>query len=680
MSFLYPAYLYGLLLVSIPIIIHFFNFQRARRVYFTNVDFLKTVKEVTNARSKIKNILVLIARILFLAFLILAFARPFIPKDNSNALGEGNYVSVYIDNSFSMQNEQDNRRLFDIALRQAEEITNIFPANTLYQLVTNNSLENYQFFYDKSRFLEKITEIDFSNSDLQWEGVANIQKQAFAQNSTGQGNHIFWVSDYQKYAEESLNSQMIDTVNNYYLLPLRATNKANLYVDSVWLESPFIQLQENNEIKIKLRNDSEESLYDQVVKLYIDDKQVASTTVEIDPISSKEVILSFAVTESGSKPCRITLDDYPIIFDNEYYFTLQVAPKIKIIQVAGGATQYMERVYENEPFFDFEKYSINDLDYNALQSADLIILDNLATLDNALQTALRNATAKGVSVAVFPSIGADVSSYSSALVLPFRNSGIQNFNERAFVEVEVPEPGNPFFEGVFEKVVKNMSMPKGIALYNWNNTGEHLLSYKNGRPFLSVFKNDTHNVYLFSSPLNEATSTFFKHALFVPVMYKIALGSKVNTGNLAFSFSDELASIKVNDFTRNDIVKFRLDQLEFIPDQRMVGNELLVSVPENEATAGNYQMIKNRTHEMIGHISFNYDKSESNLRFFSEDELQTFAERNARVQLFENRDEENFAKEFKEQQFSKALWRYALFLALLFLLAETLLVRFWKVD
>lgn len=680
MSFLYPAYLYGLLLISIPIIIHFFNFQRARKVYFTNVDFLKTVKEVTNARSKIKNILVLIARILFLFFLILAFAQPFIPKDNNTSLGEGNYVSVYIDNSFSMQNEQDNRRLFDIAQRQAEEITNIFPANTLYQLVTNNSLENYQFFYDKSRFLENITEIEFSNSDLRWEEVANIQKQAFTQNSTGQGNHIFWVSDYQKYTDESINAQMIDTINNYYLLPLRATNKSNLYVDSVWLESPFIQLQENNEIKIKLRNDSEDNLYDQVVKLYIDEKQVASTTVAIDPISTKEVVLSFAVTESGSKPCRITLDDYPIVFDNEYFFTLQVAPKIKIVQVAGGTTPYIERVYGNEPFFDFEKYSINDLDYNALQSADLIILDNLATLDNALQTALRNATTKGVSLAVFPSVGADVSSYSSTLAVPFRSAGVRNLNERAFVEVDIPEAENPFFEGVFEKIVKNMSMPKGIAVYNWDNTGEPLLSYKNGRPFLSVFKNDTHNVYLFSSPLNEETSTFFKHALFVPVMYKIALGSKVNTSNLAFSFSDELASIKVSDFTRNDIVKFQLNQLEFIPDQRMVGNELLVSVPQNEAVAGNYQIIKNRTNEMIGYISFNYDKSESNLQFFTEDELTELSERNARVQLFENRDEETFAKEFKEQQFSKALWRYALFLALLFLLAETLLVRFWKAE
>ena len=436
-------------------------------------------------------------------------------------------------------------------------------------------------------------------------------------------------------------------------------------------------MQENTPLTVKLRNDSEEELYEQVIRLYIDDKQVSSTTIEIAPISTKEINLSFAITESGSKPCRIELDDYPIVFDNEYFFTLQVAPKIKIIQVTGGNTKYLERVYGNEPFFELEKYSINDLDYNALQNADLVVLDNLKTFDNALQTALKTAMAKGVSVVVFPGLNANVDAYSKALQMPFRTL-THNINERAFVEAEAPEAENPFFKGVFEKVVTNMSMPKGIAVYGWNTLGEPLLTYKNGHPYLSVFKRETHNVFVFSSPLQEETSNFFRHALFVPVMYKVALESKVNSNRLAYSFSDEIASVKVRDFTRNDIVKFRLNPLEFIPDQRMVGNELLITVPKSEATAGNYLMIKNRTNEMIGHIAFNYNKAESNLQFFSETELNEFAERNPQVQLYENRDEENFAKDFQEQQFAKSLWRYALFLALLFLLAETLLVRFWK--
>ncbi len=677
MSFLYPSYLYGLLLVSIPIIIHFFNFQRARKVYFTNVSFLRTVKEVTNARNKLKNLLVLLARILFIAFLVLAFARPFIPNKQSTIQQSSNYVSVYLDNSYSMQNEQDNRRLFDIALRQAEQLTAIFPSNTLYQLVTNNTTESTPFFYDAARFNERLTEISFNNTDLTWQQVKGLQQQAFEQNGSPRGNHIFWISDFQRYPSETLNANALDTAQNYYLIPLRATQQTNLFVDSVWLESPFIQLQENTTLSIKINNDAEETLTDQVVRLYVDEKQVASTTVTVAGGTSELVELNFAVTESGSKPCRIQLDDYPIVFDNEYYFTLQIAPKIDIVLVTPTNTPYLPQVYRSESFFSLQQFNVNDLDYNALQNADLVILENLDNIDNALRTALTEAMQKGVSLAVFPGLTANVTDYSALLGIPFQQ-GSGNFQQQAFVGLENPELENPFFEGVFEKMSKNMSMPKGIAAYRWGNIGEPILQFKNNQNFLSIFRRETHNVFLFASPLAPQTTDFFRHALFVPVMYKIALSSKVATDRMAYSFAEGMAAIKVRDFTRNDVVKFQLDALEFIPEQRMVGNELLISLPRSEAIAGNYQMIKRSSEEPIGYIALNYDKAESDLQFFTEEELKDFSEQFPNVQLYENPDEASFTRDFKAQQFAQPLWRYALLLALFFLLVETLLVRFWR--
>ena len=51
MKFLYPQFLYALALVAIPIIIHLFNFRKFRTVYFSNVQFLKSVKEKTKSQS-----------------------------------------------------------------------------------------------------------------------------------------------------------------------------------------------------------------------------------------------------------------------------------------------------------------------------------------------------------------------------------------------------------------------------------------------------------------------------------------------------------------------------------------------------------------------------------------------------------------------------------------------------
>ncbi|WP_310590407.1 BatA domain-containing protein [Dyadobacter sp. NIV53] len=79
MSFLFPSFLWGLLAISIPIAIHIFNFRRTKRVYFTNVAFLKAVETQTRSVRKIKHWLIMAARILAVASLAFAFAQPFCP-------------------------------------------------------------------------------------------------------------------------------------------------------------------------------------------------------------------------------------------------------------------------------------------------------------------------------------------------------------------------------------------------------------------------------------------------------------------------------------------------------------------------------------------------------------------------------------------------------------------------
>src|SRR6185369_14626860 len=103
MMFVYPAFLWALFATAIPIIIHLFNFRRYKKVYFTNVRFLKELKHESESKSKLKQILILIARILAITALVFAFSQPFLPSKVSKNRGGVKSVSVYIDNSFSME-------------------------------------------------------------------------------------------------------------------------------------------------------------------------------------------------------------------------------------------------------------------------------------------------------------------------------------------------------------------------------------------------------------------------------------------------------------------------------------------------------------------------------------------------------------------------------------------------
>ena len=665
MNFLFPVYLYGLALLAVPIIIHFFNFQRAKRVYFTNVSFLRTVKEVTNSRNRLKNLLVLLARLLFLLFLIFAFARPYIANDavdNGESLASGKYVSIYLDNSYSMQNELDGKRLYDLAINYADQIGKAFPKSAVFQLINNNFESNMSYFSDKDRLSEKLTSVDFCNTGRILDDVYNRQLDAIQSNTSGKGNHVFWISDFQKQNIPDLSSLKIDSNQNHYLLPLLPNVNTNLYVDSVWLETPFVKVQENSIINIKIHNYGDEPMDNKALKLFLDDKQVSSTTVSIPENGSQTLKLNFAVSDAGQKAGRISIEDFPITFDNDYYFVLRVAPKINIVSIVEGNEPFVKEVFSGEDFFHVQEFSTSAIDYSALNNADLIVLSNLKEIDNALQTALQRGMSNQANIVVFPSEQPDLSSYLSALQLNMQSKKFDLQGEPA--GVAVPDARNPFFEGVFEKVQMNMSMPNAIPVISWNAVGENLLKLKTGQPFLSKIDNGRANVFLFASPLKLDFSNFPKHAIFVPIMYKIALSSKSKTERLAYSFDEDLAMVVLDEVVKGDVFKLKNDEVEFIPSQRIIDQELKLNIPKSNMEANTYKIQNAQSETLVGQIAFNYAAKESKLDYYSMEELQEFFKQYPNVQLFENIEPERFAQTFQNQNISQPLWRHALILAL----------------
>ena len=57
MHFINPWFLFGLLAIAIPVAIHLFNFRRYKKVFFTNVRFIKEVKQETRKQSQLRHLL-----------------------------------------------------------------------------------------------------------------------------------------------------------------------------------------------------------------------------------------------------------------------------------------------------------------------------------------------------------------------------------------------------------------------------------------------------------------------------------------------------------------------------------------------------------------------------------------------------------------------------------------------
>jgi hypothetical protein len=82
--------------------------------------------------------------------------------------------------------------------------------------------------------------------------------------------------------------------------------------------------------------------------------------------------------------------------------------------------------------------------------------------------------------------------------------------------------------------------------------------------------------------------------------------------------------------------------------------------------------------DTVSLLAFNLDKAESLLAQYDGNEIKNQMGNGSNITIFEAGSAEAFSDEIKAKYLGKPLWKYALMLALVFLLSEVLLVRFLK--
>lgn len=702
MNFLYPSFLFGLLAVSVPIAIHLFNFRRTRRVFFTNVALLRTVQTETKSFRRLKHWLILACRCLFLIFLVLAFAQPFIPSKNKLGLSRQGVTSLYVDNSFSMQNERNTKRYLDIAISKLDELLTLFRNATSLQLLTNDFSAAEQQVGTAESVRDRVTSIRFAHTPRTLETVYRRQRNLLSSLNPGGRNQLFWFSDFQKSTVGDLSRLKIDTTDRLFVVPLDAQSTKNVYVDSVWLSTPFIREMQNNSLNVKLNNAGRENVKNLPVRLYLDDTQTSTASATIGPDGTATVALNFNVTSKGYHRGRIVFEDYPITFDNQYFFVIEASPAVRVLhlyeQKSGSVDRradYVDAVYSNDSLFVRRSFSIQNFDVGQLKETDLVVMEGVADIAGTLRTELERFVRQGGSLAIIPPINPNVNLYGPFL----QTLGVGSVQGVAAtgatptpLPVADPDRRNPFFRDVFQQSYQSepLNMPSSAPVWRWNG-GERLLSLRDGSPLLTQSKviggTAQGNVYLLASPLASAYGNLAEHALFVPIMYKMAALS-VRAQRTAYSFDDNLITIPVSNPSERAVYKLKHDKLDIIPIQRIVGNQLQLEMPKsNELAAGQeveagYYELRLSTSDGPGKVerllAFNHGNQESAMDFYSADELRKAFANQPNVEVFDSIQDGDFVQVLEQENLGKSLWKYFLLAALASMLLEVGLVRFMK--
>jgi hypothetical protein len=344
MQFQHPEILYFLFLLVIPILVHLFQLRKFKTEYFTNVKFLKEIALQTRKSSKIKKYLLLATRLLLLAFLILAFAKPFFKaKDHKDATNE---LYIVLDNSFSMQAKGQKGELLKRAVQDLLEHT---PDNANFSLITCS--ENY-WNTDIKSIQKELQNLKYSASPFK---LQQLLAKIKAHKSAFQKDIVVITDAVGLQANEIKKSN--EEENLYFILP-EAEKTNNIAIDSV-----FINQTMDNFYEIGIKLDAYgDDFKDIPISLFNKNKLIAKTLVNFE---TKSKVINFTIPKDDFHG-YVSISDNSLEYDNVYYFSLSKPQKSNVISIGDPEKSgFLNRIYTATEFNYFNYSEIQLLNSNS---------------------------------------------------------------------------------------------------------------------------------------------------------------------------------------------------------------------------------------------------------------------------------------------------------------------------
>lgn len=682
MSFVYPAFLFALAAIAVPVIIHLFNFRKYKRIYFSDTRFLKEVKEQTQSRSRLKHLLVLFCRILAITFLVFAFAQPFIPGSQTDVRHGNKVISIYIDNSFSMEAKGVNGPLLDVARARAKEIAKKYRPGDLFQLVTNDFEGYQQRLVSREEFMDMVDEIKPSAATRNLSEVASRQLDVI-NSEKDLTKRMVWISDFQKNTSDF---EKINTDEKIVGIALKAEKKNNLSIDTCWFETPVRQLNAQEKLVVRIRNYSENEITGRELQLSINGKPKAIGNFSVAPNSYVDSTLYFTNTVAGIQNAMLSIPDEEVTNDNYWYFSYNVESEMKVLAIypdgqKDTASSHINRLFRNDPFFKLKSVSVSGIDYSQLTVNGLVVLCGLPSVASGMTSELLNYVKAGGNVLFFPAVNGNINTYNEMLK---PSNGITFTGMDTASHKTAPmELGIPFYANVFEKDPTNMDMPLIRQHYTTINNSlsriEILLKLKNGDIFLGKTQYERGNFYVSTVPLDERAGNFSRHAIFVPVVLRIAEWSQNSTVRVQQIGMDEPIDVRNREISSETTYELKKEgsEISIVPEIRNVEGNISVYSHGQIKEAGNYTLMKGME-EILG-VGYNYGRKESDLTCYEPEDVAEVA-KEAGIKNFSVIDEGGNEGEMDIEAIDDTLeyWRYCIWLVLIFLALEILILRFWK--
>ena len=674
MHFLYPNMLWGLFALLIPILIHLFNFRRHKLVYFSNTAVLRSIQQENAKTRKLKYLITLLLRCLFIAALVLAFAFPYTPEKQLNINAENNLVGIYIDNSMSMKGQSQRTTLIEDARQSARDLVHKLNPSNRYLLMTNSFEIQNEYPMNQEEMLDQLDRMNPDGAPVAM-GEVMDRFEMLAKQHGFTSSTFFVYSDFQSNTFD-LSAVKADTALQVVVVPMTPEFKTNLYIDTVWLASPVVQPGLTNDLNVRIINQGDKEVKGLPITFTMNGVMAASTTVDLEKNGTQEVIMQFVVEGTGDQRCSVSLNDHPITFDDTYDFVLGVRPSLSVIELGSEATS-CALLFEDDEQFRYTLMEPSRFDLDQLAKAQFIIVNETANLNETLQQTLLNYINDGAAMLVFPSKN---DPKSNAYLLNKLGLSVMELDTNTTVAQDLAIR-HEFFNDVILDMPQHADLPKVKQHLRMRSNGipNNLLILQNGDPLLFSEAVGQGQTFVMATALDPKWSNLADHSLFVPMMVKMALlGGQLSRLSYTIGQDKMLVLNEMNLEGDHRFLFANADRsFEQMPASEVRNGKVYLYLNDNLPSAGFYDLLVNDSVNRV--TAWNESRVESKMDFVDRDEVsKAFAKAGFDVAAVLDTSDLASADLVEAMAHQSSQWKLFALIALLALLGEILVLRFWK--
>jgi hypothetical protein len=543
MLFLNPLFLIGTVVLSIPVLVHLVRREKSEVIRFSSLMFLLKVPKRAVRQQKLKNLLLMLLRLLILALLVAAFMRPYF-SDNASPLvaaGSSQGIVMLLDNSYSMRYGTN----FDRLKTEANKRISAMGVNDRMSLVVfnDNATVLARPTSDKSQLEAAVSTLEPSFGGTRYYEAFSAADRALQQFGN-QHKQLVVISDFQRSgwnrsSRESVIGKDVETK----MINLAVDNSKNVGIDNVSVDATSFTRTFGGHVRARIHNYRKDQSVTVPVSLSINGKEVGSRQTKTIPPNSTELaeFTGFDLQGGASKgKVKIEADD-PLLVDNEFLFSIERREKLKVLLLDDGRRDtlgrrqsfYLQGVFaaSTELPMEVSLANANDLHADDLPMYDIVVINDVTRLSDAIRNRLIDLHKTGQGQMVILGEYADLNWWNNYAGMPVK-LGEKILASRSLGRPSVSMTTFDRNHGIFKKFQNSAKFTLSTAQFfsytqmDLKPGATALVKFEDGSPAMAESSGADRGLVVFASSVDNAASVgwndFPLKASFVPMFIEVA--------------------------------------------------------------------------------------------------------------------------------------------------------------